>query len=271
MQVSDGLGGNDTQAIAVTVTNVNEAPVITSNGGGTTATPINVAENGTVVTTVTSTDVDASATATYSIIGGADQTKFTIDASTGALSFVSAPDFENKLDDGADNVYDVKVQVSDGSLTDTQDIAVTVTNVNEAPVITSGAGDTASVNVAENGTAVTMVTSTDVDAGATATYSIIGGADAAKFTIDASTGALSFASAPNYESPTDSGANNVYDVQVQVSDGSLTDTQDIAVTVTNVNEAPVITSNGGGATATPISVAENSTTVTTVTSTDVDA
>ena len=36
---------------------------------------------------------------------------------------------------------------------------------------------------------------------------------------------------------------------VQVSDGTLTDTQAIAVTVTTVNDnAPVITSNGGGAT-----------------------
>lgn len=90
--------------------------------------------------------------------------------------------------------------------------------------------------------------STDVDAGATATYSIVGGADSAKFTIDASTGVLSFASAPNYESPTDTAVNNVYDVTVQVSDGlGATDTQAIAVTVTNVNEAPAITSNGGAA------------------------
>ena len=55
-----------------------------------------------------------------------------------------------------------------------------------------------------------------------------------------------------------SGANNVYDVTVQVSDGNGgTDTQAIAVTVTNQNEAPVITSNGGGTTA-AVSVAENS-------------
>ena len=66
------------------------------------------------------------------------------------------------------------------------------------------------------------MTSTDQDAGATATWSIVGGADAAKFTINASTGVLTFVSAPNYEAPTDSGANNVYDVTVQVSDGTLT-------------------------------------------------
>ena len=46
---------------------------------------------------------------------------------------------------------------------------------------------------------------------------------------------LTFVSAPDFEAPTDAGGNNVYDVQVQVSDGTNTDTQDIAVTVTNVS------------------------------------
>ncbi|UUZ67891.1 cadherin-like domain-containing protein [Polaromonas sp. P2-4] len=52
---------------------------------------------------------------------------------------------------------------------------------------------------------------------------------------------MSFATAPNFEAPTDGGINNVYDVQVKVSDGVLFDTQSILVTVTNVNEAPVTT------------------------------
>ncbi len=105
------------------------------------------------------------------------------------------------------------------------------------------------MNVAENGTAVTTVTATDVD-GPSLTYSISGGADAAKFTINASTGVLSFVAAPDYEAPTDADGDNVYDVIVQVSDGTLTDSQAIAVTVTDVNDnAPVITSDGGGASA----------------------
>src|SRR5450631_93919 len=220
-------------------------PAITSNGAGTTAS-VSVAENTTAVTTVTATDLDAGSALTYSIVGGADAAKFTVDSSTGALSFVSAPDYETPTDAGGNNVYDVTVQVSDGTLTDTQAIAVTVTNLNDnAPAITSnGAGATASVSVAENTTAVTTVTATDLDPGSTLTYSIVGGADAAKFTVDSSTGALSFASAPDYENPTDVGANNVYDVTVQVSDGTLTDTQAIAVTVSDVAEN-VQLANGG--------------------------
>jgi Ca2+-binding RTX toxin-like protein len=109
------------------VTNVNEAPTITSNGGGASAA-ISVAENSTAVTTVTATDPDAGATLTFSL-AGADASKFTINAATGALSFITAPDFEAPTDVGGNNVYDVLVQASDGSLIDTQAIAVTVTNV----------------------------------------------------------------------------------------------------------------------------------------------
>src|SRR5262249_41055424 len=130
---------------------------------------------------------------------------------------------------------------------------------------------TAAISVAENSTAVTTVSATDADAGTTLSYSIVGGADAAKFSINSSTGVLSFVSAPDAENPTDAGANNVYDVTVQVSDGTNTDSQAIAVTVTDVNDnTPVITSNGGGAIA-AVSVPENSTVVTTVTATDADA
>ena len=75
-----------------------------------------VAENfAGVVTTVTAADVDAGTTLTYSIAGGADSTLFTIDGSTGALSFLSAPNAEAAGDAGGDNVYDVVVQVSDGA------------------------------------------------------------------------------------------------------------------------------------------------------------
>ena len=117
-----------------------------------------------------------------------------------------------------------------------QTFADVAPSIGSAPVITSnGAGASANVSAAENQTAVTTVTATDADAGSTLNYSVIGGADAARFAINATTGVLSFLAAPNFEAPTDVGANNVYNVTVQVSDGLLTDAQAIAVTVTNVN------------------------------------
>jgi hypothetical protein len=271
VEVSDGQLA-DTQAIALAVANVNEAPFISSNGGRSAAL-LSIAENATAVTNIRAFDADASSTLTYSITDGADAALFRINAATGALSFKSAPDFEAPKDAGANNVYDVIVQVSDGTLADTQAIAVTVTNVTEvAPIISSnGGGDAALISMAENGSSVTTVQATDADPGSVLSYSISGGADAALFSINTSTGALSFKSAPNFEAPTDTGANNVYDVIVQASDGALTNTQAIAVTVTNVSEfAPIISSNGGGDTAL-ISIPENETAVTTVQATDADA
>ena len=92
----------------------------------------------------------------------------------------------------------------------------------------------ADLMVAENITAVTAVTATDPDAGQFLSYSIAGGADAGLFTINSSTGALSFLELANFENPTDAGGNNVYDVTVQVSDGNGgIDVQAIAVTVQN--------------------------------------
>ena len=237
------LGRENCRSASGTYTVDNAPPTITSNGGGDTAA-VSIAENTTAVTTVTATDPDVGQTLSYSIIGGADASKFTIGSSTGALSFVTAPNFELPTDAGGNNVYDVIVQVSDGhGGIDTQAIAVTVTDVfeNSAPIITSnGGGNTATVSIAENTTAVTTVTATDPDVGQTLSYSIIGGADASKFTIGSSTGALSFVTAPNFELPTDAGGNNVYDVIVQVSDGhGGIDTQAIAVSVQNVVGASI--------------------------------
>ncbi len=100
--------------------------------------------------------------------------------------------------------------------------------------------DPASITLAENITTVTTVIGSDVDAGTSLTYSIIGGADAARFSITAG-GSLAFVTAPDFEAPTDVGGNNIYDVIVQVSDGSLTTTQAIAVTFTDVSNFLVVT------------------------------
>src|SRR5439155_6886401 len=79
-------------------------------------------------------------------------------------------------------------------------------------------------------------------------------------------GPLSFNSAPDYETPTDVGADNIYNLTVRADDGngSTTD-QSIAVTVTPVNDnAPQFTSSA------TFNVAENTTAVGTVTATDAD-
>ncbi|MDW7629421.1 DUF4347 domain-containing protein [Azospirillum brasilense] len=100
----------------------------------------------------------------------------------------------------------------------------------DAPVFTSSA----TPSVPENTTAVVTLAATDSNG--PVTYSLVGGADQASFSLSGA--ALTFATAPDYESPTDSDGNNVYVVIVRATDanGNTTD-QTISVTVTDVNEA----------------------------------
>ena len=353
----------------------NAAPVFTS------AATFSVEENQTLVGTVMATDADAGDAVSYAVTGGADQAHFEIDASSGILTFATAPDHENPGDDGDNNVYLVTVTATGGTgaraLTATQDITVTVTDVDEPPAatvvwsatlnpadigllgctdaspplmhqcstssrlsedqvqydgttylvtsigyfgsiepigsmvfdtnpdlpaeavadltlnigdtslllseatgtnfnvqfewlnsgvsmavdtdvtvsLTEGAGSTneeenatpvftsaATFSVEENQTLVGTVMATDADAGDAVSYAVTGGADQAHFEIDASSGILTFATAPDHENPGDDGDNNVYLVTVTATGGTgaraLTATQDITVTVTDVDEPP---------------------------------
>lgn len=96
---TDSAGVDTALNSFVSTQSTNADPVITSNGGGSTATT-SVVENTTTVTTVTATDANASDTKTFSITGGADSAKFSINSSSGLLTFTSAPDFENPTDLG---------------------------------------------------------------------------------------------------------------------------------------------------------------------------
>jgi len=126
-------------------------------------------------------------------------------------------------------------------------------NYNNAPTISSSA----SFSAAENQTAIGSVTATDAD-GDSLTYSISG----SEINISSS-GVLTFASAPDYETKTS------YSATVTVSDGTDSVTQSITVTVTDVdetvpNEAPTISSS------VTFSAAENQTAIGSVTATDAD-
>lgn len=109
---------------------------------------------------------------------------------------------------------------------------------NHAPTISNGnGGDTHAVNFNNTSTAsVQDYNATDSDGetenGGGLTWSITGGADAALFTINSSTGELKFLSPPNIGSPQDSGANNQYDVTIQVKDATgEIDTQILSITI----------------------------------------
>ncbi len=213
-----------------------------------------------IVGTFTATDTDVGQTLTYAITGGNTGNAFTIDSATGVIRVAGLLDYEST------SAYNLTVTATDngtGSLSVSANVAITVGNINDAPVVQNG-----TMSVAENspgGTAIGTVVATDQDAAQSLTYAIIAGNTGGVFAINASTGAITLAN------PVDREGTASYTLTVQATDNAgtpLSSTGTITVTITDVNDnAPVITGSTFG-------VMENSATGTavgTATATDADS
>ncbi len=162
--------------------------------------------------------------------------------SNGALTMLADGSFTYTPDNGFVGTETLTYTVTDGTETVSAQLVITVGN--EAPVITSAS----EISIEENTTAVGMITATDPE-GDAISFAITGGADAALFEIDATTGALSFVAAPDFEAPGDAGGDNVYDVVIGVTDEFLFLTeQAVSVSVTDVAEGtpPVLITGTNG-------------------------
>jgi VCBS repeat-containing protein len=231
--VADGAGGSTTGTQSYTMLAVNDAPVLAA------ALADQAAAAGVPFTfevpAASFTDVDGDAlTYTTTLADGSPlPTWLSFDAATRTFSGTPA-----SADAGT---IEVRVVASDGTLSADDVYALAVSVANAAPVITSNGGAaSASVSVLEGTTAVTDVDADDSDGPNAVSYAITGGADAARFAINAA-GVLSFVSAPVWATPTDAGSDNVYDVIVEASDGALADTQALAVTVTRATQNVALT------------------------------
>lgn len=98
-----------------------------------------------------------------------------------------------------------------------------------APAFTSAA----SASVAENTTAPAYTASATVPQGQTVSYSLAGGADAARVQMTAA-GVVTFTAPPNFELPADANRDNNYDIIIRATAGSLTTDLAVRLTVTNV-------------------------------------
>ena len=319
--VSDGqttATGTVTVGVVPTVSGL-ENPMYAENGTGTVAT------------------YSANGTPAWGLAGD-DAEDFSIDASSGVLTFASPPDYETPTDANRNNIYDLRVVATitadatdptSATVTGTRAVTVQVTDVNEAPVAAADTattaeevlvtirvlandsdddGDTLTVSAVEDAsigttaipsgstTTVTYTPATgfagfdsfdytvsdgqttatgtvtvgvvpDVGGpeapsyaengtGTVATYSangspawsLLSGDDADAFSIDASSGVLTFASSPDYEAPADANGDNSYELTVVAkiavdandpTSATVAGTRDVTVAVTDVNEAPV--------------------------------
>lgn len=232
--VSDGVS-TDAQALSITVTDVNESAVsaIVDNNGGANALNENSANGSAVGITALATDADnTNNTITYSLDNDAGG-RFTIDSGTGVISVVGS----SLLDYESATSHSVVVRATSADLSaSTATFAITLLPLNDnMPAFTS----TAAPSLSEGGTAVVTLAATDADAPVqTLGYTITGGVDQSYFVI--ASGVLRFAVAPDYETPLDADVDNVYLVQVTVSDGAGGSAiQNLSVAVSDAAETPV--------------------------------
>jgi len=130
-----GGGGGGSEDPYTPPAPTNSAPTITN-----TVFNISVAENQTSAFTISASDSDGD-TLTYSL-SGTDSALMSV-SSSGVVTFNTAPDYENPSDSNSDNIYEVTATVSDGSLTDSENFMVTVTNDTSDDVTTEGYNGTA--------------------------------------------------------------------------------------------------------------------------------
>ncbi len=211
-------GSTADTVFTISVTDINEAPEITSNGGGATA-GVSLLENGTAVTTITASDVDIGDTLTYGISGGADAGFFSIDAGSGVLTFDAAPDFETRVDANGDGVYEVVVRASD-ALATADDQALGVQVLDQSFSVPADQVFTSPELASDGQLLGQLQTSGDRPT----SFVITGGDSAGAFAVDA-LGRLSIADVFLL-----SGGSNSYQLQVDVSDGTTTVRQTVTVT-----------------------------------------
>ncbi len=210
-EVSDGYL-TDAEEITITVTNINRPPVLDSIGGKT------VAEVNQLKFTLSATDPEGD-TLIYSASGLPSGATF--DPAT--RTFTWTPGY-----DQAGTYSGVRFEVSDGNLTDAEEITIIVTNVNRPPVLDSIGGKT----VAEQQLLTFTITGSDPDSDEL-TFSASGLPPGANF--DPST--ATFTWTPGYDQ-----ARTYILIRFEVSDGNMNDTENVYITVTDLNRPPVIDS-----------------------------
>ena len=200
-----GTSTTDTLEVVINVADVNEeAPVFSKDSYN-----VEIGDNapiGIEVASALASDADAGDALTYSIIGGNDDGFFTIDTN-GKIMIAST------LENETNNAHELTVQVRDKiDHTDTLDITINVVT-SEAPILNIDSYSKTFFEATTGNTEIVQFTATDADDDDdTLTYSIVGNDYGGRFTIDATTGSLSFSGSSTASSSV------IYEVIVRVSD-----------------------------------------------------
>jgi hypothetical protein len=208
--VTDGAL-TDTATVTVVVGGVNDAPVAVDDVD-------TVTEDGSVIVDVVAndTDVDGDALAVVSVTQGANGS--VTDNGDGTVTYTPDPDWN-----GVDSFT---YTVSDGLLTDTATVTITVTAVNDAPVAVDDAD-----SIPEDGSSTVDVLANDLDVDGDVVFVVSVVQPANGVVVDNGDGTLTYTPDPDW--------HGVDSFSYLISDGALTATATVTITVTAVNDAPV--------------------------------
>ena len=251
---SAGLASTTPATVTITLKNVDEKPEFTETSTALSPKAIMTPEESTALfdrDRTTGGFVTMAADVTYAAtdedglnvnlsLMGPDGDKFSL-GTGGVLSFKEKPDYEMPADANRDNVYEVTVRASDGTMYADRMVRVTVADANEAPMILGfglNVSGSRSVEYPENGTVPVGTYTASGPEAASARWKLEGD-DAGDFRFSSSSGMstmLMFSSSPNYEMPRDADTDNTYMVTLKANDGENMDTHDVTVMVTNMKE-----------------------------------
>ena len=212
--LDDGAGGTDSEVFVLTVTSVNDDPVLTAIGAQTTA------EDTPLVIALAGTDVDLDSLA-YTAVDGSGNVAAVVSGTS--LTLTPAPDFNGTAN--------ITVTVDDGAGgTGSEVVVLTVTAVNDDPALAVIGSQT----TAEDTPVVINLAGTDVDLDSL-TFTAVDGSG--NVTAAVSGTSLTLAPAADF--------NGTANITVTVDDGAGgTDSEVVILTVTPVNDDPVLTSIG---------------------------
>ena len=302
VRATDDQNASDTQTMVVTITGTNDAPVISlETGDGASALLAETNAGLTIFDTLTVTELDRTDSITTSVVEVAASGTgplagqpagllgmlslsaspiLTDMASTSAQftwTFNSGSEAFNYLNDGETLVLTYKVRATDGTANADQDVVVTITGTNDAPVISLETGDGASALLAETNAGLTIfdtltvteldrtdsITTSVVEVAASGTGPLAGqpagllgmlslsaspiltdtASTSAQFTWTFNSGSEAF----NY---LNDGETLILTYKVRATDGTANADQTVVVTITGTNDAPVISlETGDGASA----------------------
>ncbi|XP_062601137.1 protocadherin Fat 4-like [Saccostrea cucullata] len=237
--VTDGNTLVGPRTLTVILEGINSAPSITNLP---LLTPITVQENvamSTAVFQVSFSDVDAGQNHTYHLFCSPSlgSTLFSIDSANGLITTSSTQTINYESVSTTSTTYLMTVTVSDGYDTATSSFTVAIADQNEVPVF----GKDAYYISGTEGVAGTVVSSpsfdvTDPDSGDTQTYSI----DCPSFNIHPSTAVVTLSH--DYDLDVAGTATSVT-CTVTVTDGELTDTALLVITLSDVNDHTPVMGN----------------------------